>query len=104
MGGTALESCTTHNVKQIQPWEPILPPSSFENNAYDDYDYYDRYDGGSRYRSDDDDRDSYDREEFTPYTGYYQTGDGDCVFAMQGESRDYTACGSDCGYCGRCGY
>lgn len=49
---------------------------------------------------------SFDREEepFTPYSGYYRTGDGDSVYCLQGEQPDFTACGSDCGYCGRCRY
>lgn len=45
-----------------------------------------------------------DEEEFTPYTGIYYSGNGSSVFCFQGESRDYTACDSECGYCGRCGY
>jgi hypothetical protein len=43
-------------------------------------------------------------DKFTPYTGYYSTGNGDVVFSSRGEERDFTACSSECGYCGRCGY
>ena len=42
--------------------------------------------------------------QFTPYSGYYSTGQGDMVYAVQGEQPDYTACDSECGYCGRCQY
>jgi hypothetical protein len=53
------------------------------------------------------DRDDYYQDEpepFTPSTGWYSTGDGDRVFCFEGGSPDYTACGSECGYCGRCQY
>eukprot|EP00978_Attheya_sp_CCMP212_P030658 scaffold113543_cov51-Attheya_sp.AAC.2 len=45
-----------------------------------------------------------EEEEFTPSTGMYFAGNGDRVWAHQGEDQDYTACGSDCGNCGRCQY
>jgi hypothetical protein len=45
-----------------------------------------------------------EEEEFTPTSGYYFTGNGDCVYAFQGESRDLQACDKECGYCGRCQY
>jgi hypothetical protein len=45
-----------------------------------------------------------EEDQFTPYTGYYTTGDGQPVFAYAGETEDYTACSSQCGYCGRCTY
>jgi len=47
----------------------------------------------------------YDKDQFTPSSGYYLTGEGDSVWCVEGESPDYTACSSNgCGYCGRCGY
>ena len=42
--------------------------------------------------------------QFTPTSGWYSTGEGDRVWCMEGEEPDYTACGSECGYCGRCQY
>jgi hypothetical protein len=43
--------------------------------------------------------------EFTPCSDYYPCGgDGSMVFCQRGEEQDLTACGSDCGYCGRCQY
>ncbi len=43
-------------------------------------------------------------EEFTPEDGWYHTGDGERVWACRGEQPDFTACSSECGYCGRCQY
>jgi hypothetical protein len=70
-------------------------PSPVPRGRSDSYEY-----------DDDDDRDcGWEREEdFTPHSGYYRTGNGDTVWAMQGEGPDYTACDSECGYCGRCSY
>jgi hypothetical protein len=51
------------------------------------------------YYDDDDDDD-----EFTPYSGYYATGNGGLTYAHKGEGVDMTACDSECGYCGRCQY
>jgi hypothetical protein len=48
--------------------------------------------------------DSDEDEEFTPYSGMYFTSDGHYVYCMQGEEPAFTACSSECGYCGRCIY
>lgn len=50
----------------------------------------------------DDDRD----KSFTPHTGWYSAGPGNMVYAVAGEldEPDLTACGLECGYCGRCKY
>lgn len=67
-----------------------LFPQFFELE-YEEYDY-----GYETYRE--------EKEEFTPYSGYYSTGNGDAVYAFEGEGPDHTACDSECGYCGRCSY
>ena len=41
-------------------------------------------------------------DTFTPRSGMYLTGNGDSVYCTRGEGRDFTACDSECGYCGRC--
>jgi hypothetical protein len=45
-----------------------------------------------------------DYQRFTPYSGMYMTGNGESVYCNEGEYEDYTACDSECGYCGRCPY
>lgn len=47
---------------------------------------------------------SYRESEFTPYSDYYPCGGDGNVFCQKGETEDLTACGSDCGYCGRYQY
>ena len=55
-------------------------------------------------RDDDEYYDNESEEEFTPNSGWYQTGGGESVYCMAGEGPDHTACDSGCGYCGRCTY
>jgi len=50
------------------------------------------------------DLDGYFEDQFTQHTGTYRTGDCDFNFCFKGEAPDFTACSSECGYCGRCGY
>lgn len=67
------------------------PPKNQSDDDDDSYrDYFDYYDN--------------DRDEFTPSSGWYSTGNGDQVYAFRGEEPDLTACDSECGYCGRCTY
>ena len=39
--------------------------------------------------------DAKDKQEFTPHSGYYRTGNGDCDYAFQGEQEAYAACDSE---------
>ncbi|GCA62447.1 hypothetical protein KIPB_003588 [Kipferlia bialata] len=71
------------------PSVPSVPVSQGES----DYGDYSRRESPSR-----------GQDMFTEEDGMYQTGHGDWVYAMRGEMEDFTACSSQCGYCGRCSY
>jgi len=78
----------------------LIDKTNFLSLCIEDEKYYER-----DYKEDDEYDDDDYKDGFTPYSGYYQTGEGDTVWCMEGESPDYTACSSDgCGYCGRCSY
>lgn len=68
----------------------VYPRKRTRSAAYASYNYdYDRNE---------------EEDEFTPYSGIYRSGNGESVYAFQGEGQDLTACDKECGYCGRCSY